>query len=245
MTALVARARQDGDRIGEFAAMYSVVTRRVRYLAGQGAFGDADRMAVFVARFAARFLDAVTAAQARTPVTQSWAVCFSAAGQWRPIILQHLLAGMNAHIGLDLGVVAAELASAPGSAGLEAMRPDFDGINSVLAALVPQVEAAVGQLSPAIGLLDKAGGTADALAVSKVIATARDIAWHSATELTPLSGGARVSAIRRIDGEVAELGHRIVHPGPLASSVLLRIRLTERRSVAEAIDVLGSIDVTT
>ena len=244
MAEVVARARTNGDRIGEFAAMYSVVTRRVRYLAEQGAFSDTQRMAAFVERFAARYLDAVAAEQSGGPVTQSWSVSFVAARQWRPSLLQHLLTGMTAHIGLDLGIVAAEIASAPGGPGLPAMRPDFDSINNVLSSLVPRVEAAVGELSPAIGLLDKAGGSADALAVSKVIAAARDVAWHSATELTPLTGGARVAAIARIDREVAEMGHAIAHPGPLLSSVLVPIRLAERRSVADAIDVLGAIDFT-
>jgi len=244
MAAVVARARTNGDRVGEFAAMYSVVTRRVRYLAEQGTFSDARRMSVFVERFAARYLDAVAAHQTGGQVTQSWSVAFVAARQWRPSVLQHLLAGMTAHIGLDLGIVAAEIASAPGGPGLPALRPDFDSINDVLSSLVPRVEAAVGELSPAIGLLDKAGGSADALAVSKVIAAARDVAWHSATELTPLTGGARVSAIARIDREVAEMGHAIVHPGPLLSSVLVPIRLAERHSVADSIDVLGAIDPT-
>ena len=244
MAEVVARARKSGDRIGEFASMYSVVTLRVRYLAEQGKFSDPDRMASFVEKFAARYLDAISAAAAGLPVTQSWSVTFAAARQWRPSVLQHLLAGMTAHIGLDLGIVAAEIASAPGGPGLPAMRPDFDSINSVLSSLVPRVEAAVGDLSPAIGLLDKAGGSADALAVSKVIAAARDVAWHSATELTPLNGGARIAAINRIDREVAEMGHAIVHPGPLLSSVLLPIRIAERRSVADAIDVLGAIDPT-
>ena len=48
----------------------------------------------------------------------------------RPIILQHLLLGMNAHINLDLGVCASELAE-PGA--IDAIRVDFDAVNDVLA----------------------------------------------------------------------------------------------------------------
>jgi hypothetical protein len=107
---------------------------------------------------------------------------------------------------------------------------------------VPSVEGAVGLLSPAIGLLDKLGGRADALAVSRVIAVARALAWHAATELAPLQGSARADAIDRIDREVAELSRLIAHPGLVLSSVLLPIRLSERQSVAASIVVLGSID---
>ena len=224
--------------------MYGAVTRRVRTLAGEGAFEDGDRMAVFVDRFAARYLDAVAAAEAGLPVTRSWSVAFTAANSWRPCILQHLLVGMTAHIGLDLGIVAAEVATGPDGLGLERLRPDFDAINDVLEGLVPRVEGAVGELSPAIGLLDKVGGRADGLAISRVLSVSRALAWDTATELAPLSGSARVEAIDRIDRRVALLASAIVHPGLILSSVLLPIRLSERRSVAESIVVLGAIDVT-
>ena len=242
MAAVVARAGERGDRVGEFAAMYAAVTRRVRTLSGEGAFEDGVRMAAFVDRFAARYLDAVAAAEEGLPVSRSWSVAFKAAASWRPCVLQHLLLGITAHIGLDLGIVAAEVASGPRGLGLERLRPDFDAINDVLEALVPRVEGAVGELSPAIGLLDKAGGRADALAISRVLSVARALAWHTATELAPLTGSARAEAIDRIDREVAETARVIAHPGLILSSVLLPIRLSERHSVAGSIAVLGAID---
>jgi hypothetical protein len=242
MSAVTARARANNDRIGEFAAMYTAVTRRVRHLAEEGAFADADRMAAFVERFAARFLDAVAARDAQRPVTKSWSAAFTAAREWRPGVLQNLLLGMTAHIGLDLGVVAADVATGPAGRGLQEMRPDFDAINDVLASLVPNVESAVGRLSPGIALLDKAGGRADAFAVARVIAVARDLAWRNATELTTLNPAARVTATAHMDTEVSEMSRLIAHPGPIMSAVLLPIRLRERRSLAESIDVLGNID---
>ena len=68
---------------------------------------------------------------------------------------------------------------------------------------------------------------------------------NSAIRLAALGVGDQqksIAAINRIDREVAEMGHAIVHPGPLLSSVLVPIRIAERRSVADAIDVLGAID---
>jgi F420-0:gamma-glutamyl ligase-like protein len=122
------------------------------------------------------------------------------------------------------------------------MRPDFDAVNDVLSSLVPRVEAAVGQLSPAIGLLDKAGGRADAFAISRVIAVARDMAWRNALELTSLATSERAGAVDHIDAEVAEMAHAMVHPGLAMSSLFLPIRAMERRSLGESMDVLGSID---
>lgn len=242
MAVLVNRAKERNDRMGAFAAMYAAVTRRVRFLSGEGAFDDAERMAAFVDRFADRYLDAVAAAEAGSTVTRSWTVAFDAGRSWRPTVLQHLLLGMTAHIGLDLGVVAAEVASAPGGAGLESMRPDFDAVNDVLASLVPAVEDAVGQVSPAIGLLDKVGGRADGLAIARVISVARALSWSSATELAPLTGSERAAAVEGVDRRVAAMGTAIAHPGPVMSSALFPIRLLERRSLADCIDILGSID---
>lgn len=241
LAVVVSTARAQGDRMGEFAAMYGSVTRRVRSLAADGSFSDPARMAAFVDRFALRFLDAAAAHAARRPVTRSWQVAFDAAAQWRPTVLQHLLLGMTAHIGLDLGVVAAEVATAPGAPGLEALRPDFLSVNDVLASLVPDVERAVGELSPAVGLLDRLGGRADAFAVTKVIERARDIAWRTATAVAAAPPAERAAVIARTDREVAEWSRLIAHPGPVMSSALLSIRVLERRSVAYSIDRLGAV----
>lgn len=242
LAAVVSTARARGDRMGEFAAMYGAVTRRVRMLASQGAFDDADRMAAFVETFALRFLDASAAWGAGRPVTRSWQVAFDAGSAWRPTVLQHLLLGMTAHIGLDLGIVAAQVATAAGGRGLEALRPDFIAVNDVLAAMVPEVESAVGDLSPAMGLLDRLGGRADGLAVTRVIAVARELAWRTATDVVREPESARASVIDGVDTEVAEWSRTIAHPGPIMSSALLTVRLLERRSVAESIDRLGAIE---
>lgn len=238
---VVDQSRTRGDRAGFFAAMYGAVTRHVRDLALQGSFDDADRMAQFVATFAARYLDAVAARDAGGRMTKSWQVAFDEAAKWRPGVLQHLLMGMSAHIGLDLGVVAAEVATGPHGQGLDALRPDFNAVNDVLASLVPKVEGAVDQLSPAISLLDRAGGQADEFAVSRAIAVARELAWRNATELCGIDSERRNAAMAHMDDEVAELVSAFARPGLVVSGVLLPIRMMERRSISETIDVLGSI----
>ena len=74
-----------------------------------GAFDDADRMERLDTLFADRYLDAVAARSAGRPATASWELTFAAAQRWRPLVLQHLLVGINAHINLDLGIAAARL----------------------------------------------------------------------------------------------------------------------------------------
>ena len=123
------------DRNGFFAAMYGRVTAAVQARAAQGRFDDAQRMEVFVARFARRYTDAYWAHAGGRPTTQSWGVAFDAAAASEHLVLQHLALGMNAHINLDLGVVAVEAAPSVGS--LDALRGDFMAINEVLADPAP------------------------------------------------------------------------------------------------------------
>ena len=85
-------------------------------------------------------------------------MAFDATTARRPVILQHLLLGMNAHINLDLGVCASELAD-PGM--IDAIRADFDAVNDVLAELVDGCQNALGEVSPWLGLVDRIGGSGD------------------------------------------------------------------------------------
>ncbi len=133
---VVEEARAERSRIDYFAAMYRRVTVAVREAIVAGEFEDPVRMAQLDLVFAERYLDAYAAWRTGDAATESWQICFDAAGRWRPLILQHLLAGMSAHINLDLGVAAATVA--PGG-DLAELRNDFDTINDVLASTPLQI----------------------------------------------------------------------------------------------------------
>ena len=79
--------------------------------------------------FANRYLAAYDAYQNHKPVTESWQYTFQVNEQWWPIVLQHLLLGMNAHINLDLGIAAARIS--PGEK-LQSLQNDFLKINKIL-----------------------------------------------------------------------------------------------------------------
>jgi len=174
LTAIVDRSGAAADRIGYFAAMYLAVTHTVRARADAGGFQDAARMERFATRFAGRYLDAHDAWRAGAPCPLSWRVAFEAAGRWRPVILQHLLLGMNAHINLDLGVTASTLADA---GSLEHVRADFDAINDVLATLVDGCQQALDSVSPWMGLVDRIGRSGDETMVRFSLVVARRQAW--------------------------------------------------------------------
>ena len=238
MEALVARCAADGDRRGYFAAMYLAVTRTVRDRVEHGSFANEAGMRGFVASFAGRYLDADEAWRAGRPVSAAWRAAFEAATQRRPVILQHLLLGMNAHINLDLGVTTSEL-TVDGS--LDAARHDFDAVNDVLGALVDGCEAALGQVSPWIGLADHVGGGGDETLIRFSLVRARQQAWSTAVRLAGLEGEARRRAIVSVDTEATRIAHLVTHPGPAGSALLLLVRSRERTAPAEVMDVLANV----
>jgi Family of unknown function (DUF5995) len=71
------------------------------------AFDSPERMARLGVNFANRYLAAYEGYRSGGAGTQSWKFAMDAAQEWWPIVLQHLLLAMNAHINLDLGIAAA------------------------------------------------------------------------------------------------------------------------------------------
>ena len=103
------------SRLGYFAALYKRITIAVRTAVKNGAFQDGPRMERFDASFADRYFDALNGyfhpKQFPRP-TRSWQKTFDAADRADLIILQHMLGGVNAHIDLDLGITAQNIAPA-------------------------------------------------------------------------------------------------------------------------------------
>lgn len=238
LTDITISARVTGNRLGYFAALYRTVTIEVKKGIAEGRFEDGPRMERLDVIFARRYLDAVDAFQRGTPVSRSWRVAFEAAARWRPIVLQHLLLGMNAHINLDLGVAAATVAPGP---MLPSLRRDFDEINVILASLVAGVEAEISSVSPWINLLAAVGGRKDDALVNFNMRVARTVAWDVATKLAPIVPGDQRPHIDAIDLAAALFGRCILSPPPLTTAGLLVIRGRETSSVARVIDVLADV----
>ena len=236
LTDIVDRARSESSRLGYFAALYRKVTLRVKLGIEQGLFEDGPRMARLDVNFASRYLAAYELYRQGQRPTASWEVAFDAASHWRPLILQQLLLGINAHINLDLGIAAVE--TSPG-AQLAALQNDFDKINLVLASLVKSVREEIGEVSPWIGLLEKIDTNADDAIINFSLRVARDESWRFATKLNALDVGAQAAAIAHHDRETAALGRLVFHPpGIFFNAGLLAIRLRESNDVAHVIEVL-------
>jgi hypothetical protein len=232
------RARETGSRDGYFACLYRKVTEKVAEGIATGFFDDGERMDRLDVAFAQRYLDARAALRAGREPTRSWDVAFSAARRWRPVIVQHLLVAVNAHINLDLGIAAATVC--PGEA-LPPLRRDFDRINEILGSLVVEVMRDLGAVSPWIGMIDTLGGRSDDEVLRFSIAVARTEAWRFATELAPLPADQHAGPIQARDASVARLARRVLAPGLPIEAGLLAVRLRETAGVREVIDVLRGV----
>jgi Family of unknown function (DUF5995) len=118
------------DRVGYFAALYRQITVAVARAIDDGVFEDGERMSRLDARFANRYFAALHAWRMRGEPSRCWRTAFRAADEDGPVLVQHLVLGVNAHINLDLAIAAARMC--PGDSirrpdGRGAARPVRDG----------------------------------------------------------------------------------------------------------------------
>ncbi len=197
-------ALPETDGAGVFNRVYLEVTRHIAdllpQLSGDAAFRDPDLLADLDVRFAGLWLQAHDAEHAGHPVPPPWRPLFEArAGGRLPV--QYALAGMNAHIEHDLPLAVVQTCAARGI-DLEAVRPDYEAINDVLAAVESRIRRAF--LSEIGREVDDRVGTVVHLVSSWSIEKARELSWVSAETLWALRD-TRVLRSRFL----AALGHTV------------------------------------
>jgi hypothetical protein len=237
LDAIIAWCREQPSVLGFFPSLYRQVTLRVQQRIAEGAFDDSERMDRLTTTFANRYLDAWRALRAGERTTRSWRATFRAADDDGLLILQHLLLGMNAHINLDLGVAAAEVA--PG-AELASLEGDFMRINEILGELLDVVQAVVGEHSPLLDLLDQVGGRTEEVLINFSMSRARDEAWEHAQVLAWQHADQRARTIDVLDHKVAFLATLIANPGFVLNRSIDAIRFAESRDVPAIIAALDA-----
>ncbi len=222
------------SRLGYFATLYRNVTVKVRADIAAGRFEDGPRMERLDVVFANLYLDALYKFWRGQPTAACWDVAFRAARRRTPIILQHLLLGMNAHINLDLAHAAVQTS---GSA-LPGLERDFYEITTVLHEMIDDVQARVAHVSPWLRIMDRAGGRTDEQLCAFAIGKARDQAWSMAEELAIVPPDEFARKLAAHDQVVAALGRRIRSPGRVLGAALYLVRARESRPVPEVIAAL-------
>jgi hypothetical protein len=232
LESIVADSEKNSEPMGYFAALYLKVTIKVKEGIVSGYFNDGLRMEQLDIAFAKRYLDAYYAYRLSQNTTKSWKAAFDLTYSHWPIVLQHLLMGMNAHINLDLGIAAAQISKGKNLADLE---NDFNKINEILSELVHEVESDLSWIWPALKYILKWSGKIDDYLVDFSMKLARDGAWKFANQLAQIPENEMESALIVRDQKVADKVHVFLQPGRMAALTLKVIRLTERGSVSEKI----------
>lgn len=234
---IILRARQDRSRLGYFATLYRNVTIKVKEGIAAGLFEDGARMERFDVAFANRYLSAFDSFRAGQPTSKCWAVAFESAAKWRPIILQQLLVGMNAHINFDLGIAAQAVAPGP---ELPSLEHDFNVINEILSGMVAKVRSDVAEVSPWINFLGQIDSSGQATLIRFSLDKARASAWLVANIVNSTPPDQLPRKLSILDDGVAKLGSLIANPREwLLGLGLYVIRVRESNDVPHVIDVLS------
>jgi hypothetical protein len=226
----IERALDADDPRGYFACVYRCVTARVRDGIRAGEFDDCGRMERFDVAFARLYLDAAEGYDEGREISRSWRVVFEAPPT--ALALQHVMAGMNAHINLDLGLAAAQV-----QRGLPVteLQEDFERLNDVLAAMIDRMQEALTHTAPWTAVADQWAGRVDELVSGWSIEYARGRAWAFAEQLSAAEGEQeRDALVAARDARVASIGARIVDPA-LPLRWITGVAATRERSDLRAV----------
>ena len=239
LNGILDEALRRGGRIGYFTALYERVTTNVRRaLVAENGFQDNVRMERLDVIFANRYLQAWSRyTQGQSP-TQSWRLAFDLLNDPSPLVIQHLLLGMNAHINLDLGIAAAMIAPTP--AELTLLWPDFKKINEILARLVGVVEVELGQISPRLSRVEEFAPRQEGKLFAFGIDAARDLAWALAGELVQAERTQWEAIISRRDATAALAGKALYPLHGVAGEICRWIHAEESTDVPHNIQILAA-----
>jgi hypothetical protein len=239
LSAVTDQARAAAHRRGYFSAMYRQMSVAVQQRIATGYFDDGPRMSRFAAAFANRYLDALTTFQGGTQPTRSWRASFQCCERRDRLILQQVVLGINAHVNLDLGVAAAQIA--PG-AQIHDMRADFERINMIIGGLLDAVQEAVGAFSPLLDLLWRVSDRPGDEVLNFSFKVARDEAWRHAVVLAGLPAEERPGVIDSFDRAAALLARLVIDPGGILGRTVSIVKHTEHEDIRAVIDALASVE---
>jgi uncharacterized protein DUF5995 len=229
------------SRLGYFAALYKRITLAIKQGIANHVFDDGPRMERFDVTFASRYFAAFNGYfhPAQYPaMSHCWRVAFDGAQLPAPIIIQHMLAGVNAHIDLDLGIAAE--AVAPGSQ-LDSLHHDFNTVNAVLASQVSTVVTEIDELSPVLADIYSVLMQHELDLIADGLVVVRDRAWLFAKLLADEPSILHASTIMVNDLRVAHLGTFILHPPKVLSGVEDVIAAAESRDIVKNIQTLDAV----
>jgi hypothetical protein len=225
------------SRLGYFAALYKRITIAIKQGIVNGLFDDGPRMERFDVTFAGRYFAALNGYFHGGEVSRCWRVAFDGALQPAPIVVQQMIAGVNAHIDLDLGIAAE--AVAPGRQ-IDSLHQDFNTVNAVLSSQVSTVVMEIDELSPVLADLYAVLMQHELDLIADGLVIVRDGAWRFARLLAATPGFIDPSVIAVHDLKVAELG-RLILDTPGFEWLIALVASKESRDIAKNIRMLDAV----
>jgi len=235
---IIERSKIEQCAIGLFATLYREVTLQIKNGIETGLFENPERMEKIDVIFANRYLKAYYQFKAGEKPSECWQFSFTKGEEYWPIVGQHLLLGINAHVNLDLGIACAQV-STPES--IFDLHSDYNKINEILSNLVNGVEECLVKIWPTLYYILKLSGKIDNFLIDFSMKTARDGAWKYATEFVLLPENQRDASIKERDIKVTKIARLVSNPGYFASTIFKLIRLFERGTVADKINELSKV----
>lgn len=232
---IIEDSKKNNSTMGYFASLYYIVTVRIKEGIDKKEFQDNERMERLDVIFANRYLEAYHQYQAKEQPSACWKYAFDQNKKYWPIVLQHLLLGINAHINLDLAVAAEQ--TSPGNK-INELKSDFDKINQILSGLVTNLESDLGAMWPTLKIILLFTKKVDNFLIDFSMKLARDGAWKFATELAAMGPEEKINAIKKRDIKIADIAMLITKPGIIAGMIFKIIRLGERGTVQSKINLL-------
>ena len=206
--------RRGSDGVACFNHLYTVITKRVLEGIEAGDFADAEFMTALDITFANRYFDALRASvQDPSAVPRVWNVLIERRSDDRVGAIQFAVAGVNAHVNLDLAVAVVQTCAEIGDAPNEGtQRADYEKINDIFAEEMrslreyyeDKLERAVEEF--AAPALDVIGNWS--------VDHARDAAWAVSEQLWDLQQEGKDIGpwVRRVDRLAALAGHLLLTP---------------------------------
>jgi hypothetical protein len=223
------------SHIGYFAALYKRITLAIQDAISDGVFDDGDRIDQLGIVFSQRYFNSLNAyfyPDEYQGLTLPWEVSFVGDQNHNAIMLQHMMAGLNAHITFDLGL--ATLAIAGNS--LDTLAADFNRVNALLCSQIPGILDVVEQLSPELRWTRRL--IPDEVGVLKGMLTKlRRSAWLFAINMALRPDNARPRRVNQA-AWTAALGAWYLQPPARLTALPVLVRVIAKR---ESRDVAGNI----
>ena len=169
------RSRRESDKHGFYAALYRTTTLELGYGQDNGVFENPEWVERVALNFAARYFRALDRFESGNRASAAWHIAFQAGHDPDLIILQHMILGVHAHVGLDLGIAMSQVSPNPDD--LLRARGDFNRIENILALAIANSRRRVAKVSPRFNTLQHIAGPACDKLARLGLRSARRTAW--------------------------------------------------------------------